>query len=230
MRLVVALAVWAAAVLAAVVVSSAVAGSIHHSPNTSSTGGVSISFGGSSGGGAGGGSSGGGSAGSPSIDPSSVKATDRASMFRAATFTPALNAARKQLGANARIEEFVIYPGYLSVQAAKGNTEATFYAAVNGQANVSTGGTPGGTGTFPLSKISPGAPPALVAKITRAAHIPASQLHYMVADADPISNRFQWLVYTTPTSRVEYFKTSGIGAPLFAYRKNSSTGLQRVGR
>jgi hypothetical protein len=225
MRLVIALAAWAAAVLAAVVVSSAVAGSIHHSPKRSSSGGVSISFRGSSGG-----SSGSGSAGSPSIDPSSVKATDRASMFRAAIFTPALNAARRQLGTNARIEEFVIYPGYLSVQAAKGSTEANFYAAVNGQANLSTAGSPGGTDTFPLSKISPGAPPALVAKIARVAHIPASQLHYMVADADPSAHRFRWLVYTTPGSRVEYFETGGIGAPLFEYRKNSATGLQRVGR
>jgi hypothetical protein len=226
MRLVIALAAWAAAVVAAVAVSSAVAGSIHKSPKTSSPGGVSISFGGSSGGSSGSGAS----AGSPSIDPSSVKATDRASMFRAAIFTPALRAARRQLGANARVEEFVIYPGYLSVQAAKGNTEANFYAAVNGQANVSTGGSPGGTGTFPLSKISPGAPPALVAKIARTAHIPASQLHYIVADADPTSSHFRWLVYTTPESRVEYFETGGVGAPLFEYRKNSSTGLQRVGR
>jgi hypothetical protein len=225
MRLVIALVVWAGAVLAAIAVSSAVAGSIHKSPKTSSPGGVSISFGGSSGG-----SSGSGSAGSPSIDPSSVKATDRASMFRTAVFTPALRAARRQLGANARVEEFVIYPGYLSVQAAKGNTEANLYAAVNGQASISTGGTPGGTGTFPLSKISPGAPAALVAKIGRVAHVPASQLHYIVADADPTSNRFRWLVYATPASRVEYFETGGIGAPLFEYRKNSSTGLQRVGR
>jgi hypothetical protein len=225
MRLVVALAAWVGAVLAAVAVSSAVAGSIHKSPKSSSTGGVSISFGGSSGG-----SSGSAAAGSRSIDPSSVKATDRASMFRAAIFTPALNAARKQLGPGARIEEFVIYPGYLSVQAARGSTEVNFYAAVNGQANVSAGGTPGGTATFPLSKINPGAPPALVAKITRTAHIPASQLHYMVADVDPSSNGFRWLVYTTPDSRVEYFETGGIGAPLFEYRKNSSTGLQRVGR
>lgn len=227
MRLLVALVVWAAAVVAAVAVSSAVAGSIHTTPKTSSKGGVAISFGGTSGGS---GSSGSGSAGSPSVDPSSVKATDRVSMFRAPIFAPALNVARKHLGAKARVEEFVIYPGYLSVQAAKGSTEANFYAAVNGQANITTGGSPGGTATFPLSKISPGAPPALVAKITRAAHIPASQLHYMVAEADPTTNRFRWLVYTTPESRVEYFETGGVGAPLFEYRKNSSTGLQRVGR
>lgn len=225
MRLLAVLAVWAAAVVAAVAVSSAVAGSIHKTAKTSTKGGVSISFGDSSGD-----SSGSGSGGSSSVDPSSVKATDRLSMFRAPIFTPALAAARKQLGANARVEEFVIYPGYLSVQAAKGNTEANFYGAVNGQANISTGGSPGGTPTFSLSKINPGAPPALVAKITRAAHIPASQLHYMVAEADPSSNRFRWLVYTTPDSRVEYFETGGIGAPLFEYRKNSATGLQRVGR
>ncbi len=224
MRLLIALLVWAAAVVAAVEVSSAVAGSIHPSPKTAAVGsggtGASSSSNGSSG------SS--DSSGAASVDPSSVKSTDSVSMFRQANFSRALGAARKQLGSNAKVDNFVIYPGYLSITAVKGNSATELYIDVNGRVISSSGGSPGLEGVFPLSKVSPAAPPALVKRIASLAHVPGSQLHYMVAEVDPVAHTFRWLVYAVPSSKAEYFATRGVGAPLFEYRKGSSTGLQRV--
>jgi hypothetical protein len=50
----------------------------------------------------------------------------------------------------------------------------------------------------------------------------------MVIERDPISHKIEWLVYTLPGHRVEYFQTSGANGQLYVYRTNSSTGLQRV--
>lgn len=224
MRLVIAIVVWAAAIVGAAAVSTAVSHSIHNSPSaSSSSGGASGS---SSSGTASGSSS---STGSGGPDPSSIRAADRISLFQAANFDRALARARAGLGANAKVGNFVVYPGYLAITAVKGGRAVDFYTNANGGVQqTSNGGSPGGTAVFPLSKIPPGSAATLARHIAAAAHTPQSQLHYLVVDADPISNKIEWLVYTVDGSPVEYFKATGPTGRLLEYRKNSSTGLQPV--
>ncbi len=202
MRLLIAFVVWIAAVLGAAEVSSVVAHSIHHS-----------------------GSGGSGS----SADPSTITSTDSGSLFHAADFNKALATARAHLGADARIDNLALYPGYLSLTAVKGSTETDFYVDANGRTETTTsGGGAGGDTLFSLSKVRPGTPALLARRIANQARTPQSQLHYMIAETDPISHRFQWLVYTVSGSRVEYFQAAGAGGRLFEYKTNSSTGLQPV--
>jgi hypothetical protein len=223
MRLLVAAVIWVGAVAGAIGVSTTVAHSIHTSSTSasSSDGGSSSSSGGGSSS-----SSGGGSSSGATQDPSSVTATDSASLFRTANFTRVLAAARSHLGAGAKIDNFVVYPGYLSVTAVKGGTDVNFYVSTNGTLNTSSGGSPGSTTLFSLSKVTAGGPAALAARIAAAGHLPESKLHYMVAMSDPISGKFRWLVYPVQGTAVEYFETQG--ASLYEYRTNSQTGPQRI--
>jgi hypothetical protein len=214
MRLVIAIVIWAAAIVGAAAVSTAVSHSIHTTPAASSS--------------LGSGSGSSSSTGSGGPDPSSIKAADRLSLFQAANFDRVLAKARAALGPGAKVENFVVYPGYLAITAAKGASEVNFYADANGRVETSTGGSAGGSPVFPLSKIAPGSAASLARHITAAAHTPLSQFHYLVVDADPVSGRTEWLVYAIDSSPVEYFKASGPAGHLLEYRKNSSTGLQPV--
>jgi hypothetical protein len=216
MRLLIALIVWAGAIAGAAAVSSAVSGSIHTTPAGSS----SISGGGSSISGSGG----------SAVDPSSIKAADKISLFGAANFDRALAKARTALGSSAQLDNFVVYPGYMSITAVKGDQEVDFYIDANGRViQNQTGGSPGGTSLFRLSQITPGGSAVLARHISAAAHVPVSQLHYLVVDSDSdATNKLEWLVYTVHGSHVEYFKASTPKGRLLEYRKNSSTGLQPV--
>jgi hypothetical protein len=205
MRLLIALVIWVGAVVGAVAVSSTVAHSIHQ---TSASG--------SSGGGGG-------------VDASTVKAADNSSMFRTANLSRAINTVRGHLGGAASLTDAALYPGYLSMTALKHGTEADVYVDVNGSYNeTDTGGDPGSDRPFSLAKISANTPAAIAHKIATEAHVPTSQLHYMVIERDPISHKIEWLVYTLPGHHVEYFQTSGANGQLYVYRTNSATGLQRV--
>jgi hypothetical protein len=221
-RLTIALLVWAAAVIGAVAVSTTVAGSIHTTPTTS-LGTVS----GSSGGGS---SFSGDGGSSSSVDPSSIKASDQVSLFRTANFSRALGKARAALGANAQIDNFALYPGYVSITAVKGGNEVNFYADANGRVQQdSSSGSPGATKLFRLSQVGVGVPAALAHRVSTAGRVPVSQLHYIVVMVDPVSGHgLWWLVYPVEGNKVEYFKASGATGPLFEYRANSSTGLQPV--
>ncbi len=213
MRLLIALVVWVAAAVGAVAVSSTVAGSIHKTSTSAS----SLSSGSSSG-------------GSSAPDPSSIKSTDQASLFRTANFTRALDRVRASVGNGAGIDNFVVYPGYLSVIVVKGSSEVNLYVDAGGRVEqtVSAGG-PTGSSLFRLGQIKADAPAAVARRIATAAHTPESQLHYIVVESDPTSSkRLQWLVYTIQGSRVEYFESPGATGPLFEYRANSSSGLQKV--
>jgi hypothetical protein len=213
MRLVIALVVWVAAIAAAVAVSSAVSSSIHKTSTTVGANGTSVSVGGNSGSG---------------VDPSSVKSTDAVSLFHTANLERALAKARSALGANAKIGNFVIYPGYLSITAAKGAGEVDFYIDANGRVEqTSDSGNPGDS-LFRLSQVSPAVPAALVHRIATAAHVPESQLHYVVVDVDGESNKLEWLIYGTETSPAEYFKAPGAKGQLLELKRGSSTGLQPV--
>jgi hypothetical protein len=220
----IALLVWAAAVIGAVAVSSTVASSIHTTPT-----GSAATVSGSSGGGSS--FSGGSSSGSSnSVDPSSIKANDRASLFHTANFSRVFGQARAALGPNAQVDNFALYPGYLSITAVKGGSEVNFYGDATGRVEqTSSGGSPGSTKLFRLSQVGAGVPAALAHRISVAGHVPLSQLHYIVVMVDPVSGHgLWWLVYPVQGNKVEYFKASGASGPLFEYRSNSSTGLQPV--
>jgi hypothetical protein len=220
MRLLAALAVWAAAILAAAGISSAVAGSIHTShPSSSgtSTTGTSTTGGGS------------GSASQP-LDPSSVTAADPRSLFHTANFSRAMSEIHKHLGPGTRVIQAVIYPGYLSIQTAAGGNEHDVYFSIAG----SYDDTPGGAGsaqgqsTFPLSRIQSSVPAAIAARIGRFGHTPLSQLHYMVLQIEPDSSQTSWLVYPVQGNRVEYYSAAGATGLLQEYATNSTTGLKTI--
>jgi hypothetical protein len=218
MRLLIALVVWAAAIAGAAAVSNVVADGIHNPPaGSSSTGSSSIGSSSSSG-------------GSAAPDPSSIKSTDQASLFRTANFTRALGRVRASVGDGAGIDNFVVYPGYLSVTAIKGGSEVNVYVDAGGRVERTVSpGSAVGSSLFRLGQIKAVVPAALARRIATAAHIPESQLHYIVVESDSTSNkRLQWLVYTIQGSRVEYFVAPGATGPLLEYRANSSSGLQKV--
>ncbi|HUO69946.1 MAG TPA: hypothetical protein VMU39_04150 [Solirubrobacteraceae bacterium] len=198
--------VWAAAVAAAVALSNAVASSVHTSTSAGASGTAGASF-----------------------DASAVTATDSDSLFRTANLTKVLAIARSHLGAGAHVEEVVIYPGYLDTSAVRpGGVLEVYLNAVGAYEPTSTPANPGDTALLPLARVKADAPAAIAQRIATDAHVPESQLRYMIAELDPVSHRFHWLVYTTPGSSVEYFELAGPTAPLYELRANSSTGLQRV--
>ncbi len=200
-----ALIIWVAAVVGAVVLSSAVAGSIHTTPAASSSS----------------------SAAGP--EPSTIKSTERISLFQTANLERALAKARAALGANAQVDNFVMYPGYLSITAVKGSGEVDFYVDANGRViQTSTGATADAGSLFRLSQVSSTVPAAIVHRIATRAHVPESQLHYVVVDLDSETHRVEWLVYGVEGSTVEYFRATGAKGPMVMYSRNGSTGPQPV--
>jgi hypothetical protein len=213
MRLLIALVVWAAAIAGAAGVSNVVADGIHSRPaGSSSTRSSSLT------------------AGSDTPDPSSIKSTDQESLFRTANFSRALAHVRASVGDQAGVEDFVVYPGYLSVTAVKGDSEVDLYVDAGGRVEqTESGGSPGGSPVFRLGQIKADVPAALALRIARSGHVPESQLHYIVVESDSASSkRLQWFVYTIHGSRVDYFKAPGATGPLLEYRANSASGLQPV--
>ncbi len=238
MRLLIALIVWIAAVAAAAELSSAVAGSIHSTPAAATTSsGTGSGSGSASGTGSGSGSASGTGSGSGSatgtgagpLDPSSVNAADAVSLFHTANFARALAAVRAHLGPGTRLAQLALYPGYLDLTAVSPGGEVNVYIAVDGHYEQNdTGADPGTSPLFPLARVSAREPAALAARIATAGHVPAAQLNYMVAEADPTNGQFRWLVYPHQGNRVEYFETSGANGRLLEYLANSSTGPQPV--
>jgi hypothetical protein len=222
MRLLIAVIVWIAAVAAAAELSSAVAGSIHTTPAAATT-----SSGTASSTGSGSGSASGSGAGS--LDPSSVSAADAVSLFHTANFARALAAVRAHLGPSTRLAQLALYPGYLDLTAVRPGGEVNVYIAVDGRYEQNdTGGDPGTSPLLALARVSAHEPAALAARIATAGQVPAAQLNYMVAEADPTNGQFRWLVYPHQGNRVEYFETSGANGQLLEYLANSSTGPQPV--
>jgi hypothetical protein len=198
-RLLVAFVVWLGAIAGAAGVSSVVASGIH---------------------------SGSGSGGSSAADATNLTAASKGSMFQTASFTTALNSARSHVGAHAEISNFVIYPGYLSVESITPGTQTDFTYYAGGTVDSSTDqiDTTGQT-AFPLADIDATAPAAIASLIETKAHVPLAKLHYMVASTDPISGKFSWIVYLVPGSGVEYYETAGARGPLQA---ETGSGLQTI--
>jgi hypothetical protein len=226
MRLLIALVVWLAAAAGAAEVSIAVADSIHNPRAGAATSATGSASGSASGSGSGGGSASG--SGGTAFDASSVKPTDSRSMFRTASFTRALALVREHLGAGAKLDNLALYPGYLAVTGVRRGTEVDVYIAADGTYTQSSGGDPGDSARFSLTRVKSDVPAALAQRIAGPGHVPVSQLNYMVVEVDPIDHQLRWLVYPRQGSRVEYFQASGATGPLLEYLSNSSTGLKSV--
>jgi hypothetical protein len=223
MRLFVALVVWAAAIAGAAALSTAVAHSIHTSPSTTSTTTLPSGSGGTT-------TASGPSPSNLSFDASKVKATDPKSLFRTVNFARALALIRTHYGAAAKLNLAAIYPGYASFMVVKGGSEINVYINAVGAFEPNTGGSPGALPLFRLTQLRADVPAALAHRIATAGHVPEAQLNYMVAEVEPGTNRFRWLIYPHQGNRVEYFQASGATGPLLEYLTNSSTGLKPVGR
>jgi len=191
-RVLIALLVWAAALAGAAEVSSLVATQVRKERVTAS------------------------------FDASAVTATDPRSLFRTSNFARALATVRKHFGSEAQLNDFVVYPGYLSATVVTSPTASTdVYVNAAGRYDATAGGTPGSTPAFSIARIAADAPARLARHIAVAGRTPTSQLRYMVADVELIEHRFHWLVYTVPGSRVEYFQTSSPTGRLFEYVRGS---------
>jgi len=199
MRVLIAMLVWAAAIAGGVGVSSVVADSIHTKAATAS------------------------------IDVSSITATGSRSLFRTANFTRVLATATTKLGADAQVDSFTLYPGYLSVDAIKGSTDMNLYVSTTGTVDLTdSSATPSGDKLFPLSDVSSSFPATFSQRITSLAHAPASELHYMIVEVDPETKRLQWYAYPVTGSSVEYFQMNGPHGRLF--EEFPTSGLQPVKR
>jgi hypothetical protein len=163
-------------------------------------------------------------------DPTSMTATDPGSMFHTKNFTKALEQIRGRVGPNARLDNFVVYPGYVSVIAVTptGESDVTYYA--DGRFLQSeTGGSAGGDSLFSLSRIKPTTPAVFAARIARLGHMPLSQLHYMVVMVNPLTGKgLAWMAYPVQGTSVEYWLAENGTGRLLVDRKTSSSGPQPV--
>ena len=165
-----------------------------------------------------------------STDPTSMTATDPGSMFRTKNFSKALGQIRSKVGPNAQLDNFVVYPGYVTATAvtATGESDVTYYA--DGRfLKDDTPGSPGSDSLVPLSRIKPTTPAVFAARIARIGHMPLAQLHYMVAMIDPISNKgIVWMAYPVQGTSVEYWQAANGTGRLLVERKTSPAGPEPV--
>ncbi len=138
----------------------------------------------------------------PSVNPTSITAAQPVSMFQGNNFAQALATIKKHLGANVTTEQVVIYPGYVNVQAERGNSAVFAVLYVGGRWREDDGGdTTPQFGTFPLSQLNPSEPTAIVTQLARYNHVPASELRYMVAQRDLGSKDLRWLTFSFGNSQ-----------------------------
>ena len=195
MRLIVALAVWAAAVAGAVALSSAVASSVKTEQASDAS--------------------------SSSFDAGAVKAADSNSLFHTANFGKALGIARQHIGSGAQLDSLVIYPGYLSMTQVKGTREADVYIAANGRFDLTVMGSHvGDSRVYSLARVPASAPATIARRIAKLAHTPLSQLHYMIFEPDPVTHRTRWLIYTVEGNPITYFETGSAHGRLFKLGPN----------
>ena len=183
--------VWVGAVAGAAVLSSAVAHSVHTEAATAS------------------------------VDVSHLGSTSSQSLFRTANLEKALATVRKYFGPHARLDNFVIYPGYLSA-------DDVYVSATGTYDPTTTSATPAPGPLLSLSQVKADAPAALAERIATAGHVPKAGLNYMIAELDPSNHRFRWLIYVKKGYGVDYFYASGPTRPLFVYRTASTEGPVRV--
>lgn len=229
MRVVIALIVWIAALAGALGLSSVVSSSIGSPKATAaatvpggSAGSPSGSLGSSSGGSSGG--SGTQTTSAP-FDASSVKPTDSQSLFRPTNFALSLAILRKHIGANPRIQLLRLAAGNVIVMYPGGghDNEAIINADGSGMLE-NTGPIDPSTQLFPLSKVDAGTPAVLAARIAKFGNSPVSRLDYMVAEIEPITNAFQWLVYPVGGGTV-HFEAAGPTSSIHEFSGSSTRTL-----
>ena len=147
----------------------------------------------------------------PSVDPTSITAAQPDSMFQGNNFAKAMATIKNHLGGNITTEQVVVYPGYVNVQAERGNSAVFAVLYAGGRWREDDGGdaTPQ-FGTFPLSQVNPSEPTAIVAQLARYNHVPASELRYMVAQPDPGSKELRWLIFTFGNSQPFIYTASTV--------------------
>jgi hypothetical protein len=198
-RLVIALVVWIVAVAGAAELSSVVAHSVHSE------------------------------AAAASVDVGHLGSTSSQSLFRTANLEKALATVRKHFGPDARLDNFVIYPGYLSADVVTATGEVDVYVSATGTYDPrTTSATPAPGPLLSLSQVKADAPAALAERIATAGRVPKVGLNYMIAELDPSNHRFHWLIYVKKGYGADHFQASGPTGRLFVYRTGSTEGLVRV--
>jgi hypothetical protein len=199
MRLLIALVVWVVAVAGAAELSSVVAHNVHTE------------------------------AAAASVDVAHLGSTSSQSLFRAANLEKALATVRKHFGPKARLDNFVIYPGYLSAEVVTATGEVDLYISATGTYHpTATSATPAPGPLLSLSQVKAAAPAALAERIATAGHVPKVALNYMIAELDSTNHRFHWLIYVKKGYGADYFQASGATGRLFVHRTGSTEGLERV--
>jgi hypothetical protein len=211
MRFLIALLAWIGAVAASIAVASAVANSIHPSQTTSS--------------GAAAGpvpSSGASTSTAPAVvpapptfDPSSVKPTDPRSLFVGSNFRKALAVAAHHIGTRANIETTRVAPGDLQMTTVGKNDEQhTVTVDADGTYRSADAGLLGGSAqVYYLSQLGGNVPATLARRIAAGAHVPVSDLGYMLVHTDPGTQEFFWRVYPTRPSGI-YFQALNANGPI----------------
>jgi hypothetical protein len=204
MRVLIALLVWAAAIAGGIGVSTVVADSIHTSGSGSASGG-----------------------GGSSVDVGAITASDSDSLFHTTNFSKALSTATTALGANAQLDSFTLYPGYLSIDAVNGKTDINFYVDATGSHSETTSNVvPTSDALFPLSDITSDFPATISQRIATLAKTPLSQLHYLIAETGADNKSLVWYAYPVSGSSVSYFQMKAPHGRLFEQLQTG--GLQRV--
>jgi hypothetical protein len=201
MRLAIALVVWIVAVAGAAELSTVVAQSVHNEA----------------------------AAASVDVDVGHLGSTSSLSLFRTANLEKALATVRKHYGPNARLDNFVIYPGYLSADVVTATGEVDVYISATGRYDpTTTQATPAPGPLLSLAQVKADAPAALAERIATAGRVPKVALNYMIAELDPTNHRFRWLIYVKKGYGADYFFASGAAGRLFVYKTGSTEGPVRV--
>ncbi len=74
------------------------------------------------------------------FDAGAVTAADSNSLFHTKNFGKVLGIVRSHVGAGAKFDSLVIYPGYVSMTQVKGTREADVYVAANGRYDITDTG------------------------------------------------------------------------------------------
>ncbi len=159
-----------------------------------------------------------------------IPPTDSLSLFSARNLRWALATAHRQIGPGTRLDNVVLFPGYLDVTAVSGAQLVEFKIDAEGRWRMDrSGGSDSADTPFQWRRVDPSVPSALVQEIDNDVGLPESALNDVVAEVDPSSKKFTWLVYTRPPTPAAFFETAAPGAPLYEDLTSNSGGLELVG-
>jgi hypothetical protein len=206
MRLLIALVAWVGAIAASIALSTAVANSTHPSSAASSAAGSLAGPTSTTAGAA--------TPPAPPFNAASIKPTDPDSLFIGSNFGRVLAVAKQRLGAHADIETARLTPGELELTTvAKNNHQSAVVIDANGSYSATrTGVLVGSAQVYYLSQLGASTPATLARRIAAGAHLPISQLQYMLVQTDPAQQQFFWRVY--PSNPGIYFQAGYANGPI----------------